>query len=1066
MTQPASRGDPPPPSRACRLAWYRGPVLAVLIALLTLHPCGAEPAPPGPAQADKGGKTGKADKEKERREAYDGILEEGTSHEGLLELVESEGTWYLNLRPEDLERPLLLLPTLARGIAEARLVGGIQLDRDDWVLEFRRARDRVELIRRNVRFHAPPGTPAATAVSNSYGDSLMASLEIAGENADGRVLVELGEVFLEDLVDLETQVGEALDADCGFDGERARIERVQVHAGNVELTASLSFDCEQATITPSVPDGRHLGLWVHYSLLALPEPDGFEPRPADDRVGHFLTAWRDPSRYDEDGGTVRWVNRWHLAKADPEAEASPVEQPIVFYLDPSIPHEFRTWVREGILAWNRAFEAIGLLDAIEVRGVPKDEEVWAEDSTRSTLRWIAEGPFTATGPSRADPRSGRILDSDILFNGSALMVFRERARMFGIEGGLPEEHSGHRRERPRRRDRHPPCEEARGLAEDLELAGLFRFVGPGSSKAGAGEDAGEPGKAADADTAEPEDHKAEYRALVAELLGPAVRKTVMHEVGHALGLRHNFAASTAVPFERLHDVAFTSEHGLTASIMDYVPINVAAPGETQGEYFSSTLGPYDYWAIEYAYREFPDDGDGSEGDDGEDGDEAEADGEEGDDGDEDPGPDGAEAGAEEDSDDEGEEEEAAGADGPGDAGETPSPGGEDQGSEAGGDATPEAAEATASTTAPSHAPWTLPPERAALLSAKLSEIASRAAEPELVYGSDEDRSEVHERNLDPRTQAYDLGDDPLRFAESRARLLDMLWSRIGERGIRSGESRYRIRRAIRVMLAQLARCADIALPYIGGMTHSRDHKGDPGERPAFVPLPADRQRQALAFLVRRFLGDPAHGLVAPGTLARAAPDPWSHPGSEGYGERIDFPLHRSLAAVHQRILARLLSPRVFSRLQDAPLHLPPGEAALEPAELLATVTEAIWGRLRPYLGPLLPGTTPAPSGPTSSLGRIVQRLHFEALSALLAQTPDESEEEDASEPGYSDASGLARAELRRLASACRGFLERPPGDAADLERAHFADLARRIGQTLDAEVHTTLEPPEEPDTSE
>ncbi len=81
-----------------------------------------------------------------------------------------------------------------------------------------------------------------------------------------------------------------------------------------------------------------------------------------------------------------------------------------------------------------------------------------------------------------------------------------------------------------------------------------------------------------------------------------LRDVVTHEVGHTLGLRHNFRASTIRTPQQLQDAAFTRANGLTGSVMDYTPFNIATRDERQGEYVMSGLGPYDYWAIEYAYR--------------------------------------------------------------------------------------------------------------------------------------------------------------------------------------------------------------------------------------------------------------------------------------------------------------------------------------------------------------------------------------------------------------------------------------------------------------------------------
>src|SRR6185436_10817892 len=87
-----------------------------------------------------------------------------------------------------------------------------------------------------------------------------------------------------------------------------------------------------------------------------------------------------------------------------------------------------------------------------------------------------------------------------------------------------------------------------------------------------------------------------------ELVQQAIKHVVMHEVGHTLGLRHNFKASTMLPNGQLHDTKITREKGLVGSVMDYSPVNLAPKGVKQGDFFSTTLGPYDYWAIEYAYK--------------------------------------------------------------------------------------------------------------------------------------------------------------------------------------------------------------------------------------------------------------------------------------------------------------------------------------------------------------------------------------------------------------------------------------------------------------------------------
>ncbi len=86
-----------------------------------------------------------------------------------------------------------------------------------------------------------------------------------------------------------------------------------------------------------------------------------------------------------------------------------------------------------------------------------------------------------------------------------------------------------------------------------------------------------------------------------EFLGQAIKEVVMHEVGHSLGLRHNFKASIMLRPDQINDTSITRVKGMTGSVMDYNPINVAPKGQKQGDYASTTIGPYDYWAIAYAY---------------------------------------------------------------------------------------------------------------------------------------------------------------------------------------------------------------------------------------------------------------------------------------------------------------------------------------------------------------------------------------------------------------------------------------------------------------------------------
>ncbi len=80
-----------------------------------------------------------------------------------------------------------------------------------------------------------------------------------------------------------------------------------------------------------------------------------------------------------------------------------------------------------------------------------------------------------------------------------------------------------------------------------------------------------------------------------------LKETTMHEVGHTLGLRHNFKASSYRSLDEINDVEKMKGQPMVASVMDYNPANIVPKGKTQGDFFSTTIGPYDMWAIEYGY---------------------------------------------------------------------------------------------------------------------------------------------------------------------------------------------------------------------------------------------------------------------------------------------------------------------------------------------------------------------------------------------------------------------------------------------------------------------------------
>ena len=157
---------------------------------------------------------------------------------------------------------------------------------------------------------------------------------------------------------------------------------------------------------------------IYYSIAEIPENTGYKPREADERIGYFVTGHSDIG--DPAAETPRrYINRWHLQKADPSLQMSPPKEPIIFYVEHTTPVRYRRWVRDGILEWNKAFEKIGIVNAIEV--YQQDEATGAhmekdpEDARYNFILWTNRA-WASIGPSRVHPKTGQILDADIVMD--------------------------------------------------------------------------------------------------------------------------------------------------------------------------------------------------------------------------------------------------------------------------------------------------------------------------------------------------------------------------------------------------------------------------------------------------------------------------------------------------------------------------------------------------------------------------------------------------------------------------------------------------------------------------
>ncbi|MFT6873225.1 MAG: hypothetical protein ACJAVN_002243 [Roseivirga sp.] len=212
-----------------------------------------------------------------------------------------------------------------------------------------------------------------------------------------------------------------------LDAEKSYTESVKSFPENVEVRQVMTFDAGRP---PSNASSGLITMQIAQSMIMLPETP-MMPRLADQRVGWFAMGNVNYSSDKLKGDQVRFLKRWRLEPKDPAAYArgelvEPIK-PIIYYLDPGTPERFQKWFKLGIEDWQVAFEAAGFKNAIIAKDAPTKEEDpdWSPEDTRySTVRYIANMTRNATGPSTADPRSGEIIESDIIWYHNHLRSYR------------------------------------------------------------------------------------------------------------------------------------------------------------------------------------------------------------------------------------------------------------------------------------------------------------------------------------------------------------------------------------------------------------------------------------------------------------------------------------------------------------------------------------------------------------------------------------------------------------------------------------------------------------------
>jgi hypothetical protein len=508
-----------------------------------------------------------------------------------------EGVLY-ELSEDDLDKPMLAIMTISKGIGSHLVYGGLSgVAMDDVMFDFHRVEDHVQIRRLGAMFRAPGDTNLQQTIDLTFSESILASFPIKTEK-DGKIVIDVTKYYLSDTSAMSMFLNAVFNQPARLDPKKGYYASIRNYPDNIEIDVRVTYSPTRPAqlYLPNVPDQRYVQVGIRYSINRLPE-EPMMPRIGDDRIGYFMATHKDFTRVGDGSFFVHYINRWRLEKSNPDAAVSEPKKPIVYYVDRTVPEKYVPYVMKGIERWQTAFEKAGFKNAIVAKRAPtpeEDPEYDPADARYNTIRWnVSDQPlYTAIGPSHVDPRTGEIIDADILLEHNLVLIREKlwrryvapREALMAIDPSLKEYwQTDEEKAAGKSITAHPYfvdktsglCEIGAGMQFNGQLQWLSMVANGIVSVDGAGY----------------EEYIGEFLAFV-----------TAHEVGHTLGLRHNFKSSVATPVDRLNDKAFVEKHGMTGSVMDYPSVNVAVDPSKQGYYYSPSLGSYDMWAIQWGYK--------------------------------------------------------------------------------------------------------------------------------------------------------------------------------------------------------------------------------------------------------------------------------------------------------------------------------------------------------------------------------------------------------------------------------------------------------------------------------
>lgn len=480
----------------------------------------------------------KKKKEKEQKADTTAVVKHDIDRDGLFHVQKDKNEWFFLIPDSIIGRQILTTTRYTSTPASSGKFGGEQVN--EQTVYFQVAPDDQLLLRSNLIINVADTTENINrAITISNENPIIGSFKVE-EHKNNVYKIKVTGFFNQDntALALPQHVKKQYELQ-GMIGEMSYIEDIKSFPTNTEVRTVKTYNSNGNALPAASYTGK-VTFGLNISFILLPEKPMMR-RYYDPRVGYFTDRFNS---YDDGQQRVQsktFITRWRLEPKPEDVEKMrrgelvEPQKPIIYYIDPATPKQWRKYLIQGVNDWQKAFEKAGFKNAIMGKEWPENDSTMSmEDARFSCIRYLASPIANAYGPNVHDPRTGEIMESHICWYHNVMSLVHD---WYMIQASSIDE-------------------AAQKMNYDEELMGqLIRFVSS-------------------------------------------------HEVGHTLGLRHNFGSSSTVPVDSLRSKAFVEKHGHTPSIMDYARFNYVAQPEDgiTREGIFPRINDYDEWAITWGYK--------------------------------------------------------------------------------------------------------------------------------------------------------------------------------------------------------------------------------------------------------------------------------------------------------------------------------------------------------------------------------------------------------------------------------------------------------------------------------